>query len=239
MNEVMSFFFVTREVDFRPEFSETKGKYARILGTFMELDKASTNGNIYRFSEGEKIAKSLIGKPIRYGANWLGKHLKKGPKIGFVESAMVVGKKIRGVVRITAPHLIEALKAGTKFMFSVGGVAKTFNLIKRGKEVFTQLIGAVCTHLQLLDNNPEKAGFKSAKMLKLLEINESVLNTGTIMICEDDSCRILKGVAAEFGECSEEKFRKIEDNIIRKAVVDDIAVIVEKIMREPWLFFEL
>jgi len=231
INQVNSFFFITTEV----EFQEATKKGARILATFMELDTPSQNGRIYRFVEGKKIAKSLIGRYIKFGASWIGKHLKKVPKIGIVESAFQKGKKIKGIVRIWDKGIIKQLKRGVRFLFSVGGVAQFGEIIQKGKQFFTKLHNAVCTHLQLLPNDPDGAGFPTAKMHKIIEINESFMMTDeTLKICNlDGKCRILNGIKNEFEEAL-----AIEEKIIHDIVIQDIARITRIIMKEPWLFFE-
>lgn len=213
-----SFFFITTEV----EFQEATKKGARILATFMELDTPSQNGRIYRFVEGKRIARSLVGKFIRFGANWIGKHLKKAPKIGIVEEAFQRGKKIKGIVRIWDKGIIKQLKRGIKFLFSVGGVAQFGEMIKKGKQIFTKLHNAVCTHLQLLPNDPSGAGFPTAKMHKILEINESFMMTKTsLRLCGfDGKCRILYGIKTDFEEAL-----AIEEELVEQIVVESLKYI--------------
>lgn len=230
-----SFFFVTSEVELI-EFDEAKPKKgARILATFMELDTPSANNRIYRFVEGKRIAQSLVGKFIRYGANWLGKHFKKVPKIGVVEEAYQKGKKIMGIVRIWDQGIIETLKQGTKYLFSVGGVADFGKMVKKGKKYFTKLFHALCTHLQLLPNDPEGAGFPSAKMHKIIEINESVMLTQTVNVCDKFGCKILTAIQEDFEEAL---LNEAKRKAISRAVAMDIVMIIEQVIREPWKFFE-
>ena len=101
-----AFLFVTTEV----EFQEATPKGARVTATFMELNKPSGNNRMYRIEEGEQLAKSLVGKVIRFGANMAGKHFNKVKKIGFVESARKVGDKIKGVILIFDKNYIEQIK---------------------------------------------------------------------------------------------------------------------------------
>lgn len=180
------FYFISKEIT----FEETVEKGARIEATVMELEKVSENNNVYQIEEGEKIAKSLVGKNVYYGTNALGKHdnpikdkkSKKEP-IGIVESAKVTGKKIKAVIRIINQGLIEALKQGVKYLFSVGGNAIS-ETIKRVKgRIIHILHGARCNHLQILDMGTP-VGFPNAKMEKLIEINE------TVMICEGGLCHL-------------------------------------------------
>lgn len=166
------------------EFEETKEKGARILATVMELEKPSKNNRVYQFEEGKAIASSLKGKPIYYGTDPFGRHcnpLKKGvskeckdnPPVGFVETAKVVGKKIKAVIRIYNERLIKAFKNGIKYLFSVGGQAVSETLKKIGGKIVRVLSGAKCNHLQIVDKGIP-VGFPSAKMEKLIEINETV-----------------------------------------------------------------
>jgi len=236
-----SFFFITSEVAFDEFeilptlFEEGKGKKkgARILATFMELDTPSQNSRIYRFVEGKKIAQSLVGKLIRYGANWFGKHFKKVPVIGIVEEAYQKGKKIMGIVRIWDQGIIETLKKGTKYLFSVGGMADFGKMVKKGGKFFTKLYNALCTHLQLLPNDPEGAGFPSAKMHKVIEINESVmLAQGETKVCDIYGCKILKDIHDTFQEAVAIEGAisdAIEEKAISRAVAIDISVIIDHI----------
>lgn len=234
-----TFFFITSEV----EFQESTKKGARILATFMELDKPSANNRIYRFVEGATIAKSLIGKPIRYGASIVtGKHYEEVPNIGEVETAYQKGKKIKGIVLIWAKDIIAKLKKGVKFLFSVGGVAQFGEAIKRGKKIVERLYNAVCTHLQLLPNIPEGAGFPSAKMHKVIEINESVMFTDyDRTICFEGECEILSNIKNEFEEAKRIK-KRIKEKAINKAIAIGIADTIEAakkaIIKEPWIFEE-
>ena len=244
---MQSFLFVTSEIEFLPVelgdilFEEAKGKGARILATFCELDKPSGNNRIYRFEEGDQMAKSLIGKPIRFGAYMKGIHFKKAPKIGIVESAWKEGKKIKGIVRIWGKEIIAKLKKGIKFLFSVGGVAQFGETVKSGGKFVTKLYHAICTHLQLLPNNPKGAGFPSAKMHKLIEINESVMlaQIEDIKVCDAYECKILTGIKTDFEESNRIKEaigELTEAKIINKAIAEGIAMVTNVIIKEPRKF---
>lgn len=215
-----SFFFITNEC----KFQEATKKGARVLATFMELDTPSRNKRIYRFEEGESIAKSLIGRLIRFGANWIGKHLEDVPVIGKVEKAFQQGKKIKGIVHIWDKNIVSQLKKGVKFLFSVGGVAQFGEVVQKGKQFFTRLYNAVCTHLQLLPNNPKGAGFPTARIHKILEINEAYLLTNErLKVCDlYGKCRILNGIKKEFEESA------LEEDIIIREVVQSIAEEVKR-----------
>ena len=170
-----SYLFVTKT-----SFQESVGL---VSATFIELDKISDNGRLYKFSEAQEIIKGLVGSPVRYGVNWLGQHIKgsKAREIGFVESAKLVGKKIIGSIRITAKDILSRLKSGIKFLLSVGG--EGLGIIRKG---FTEMRELEVTHVQIWESGqknilgqPQTAGFPSAKVEKILEIQESVLYAGS------------------------------------------------------------
>ena len=178
-----SFLFVTPEVSF-----EETDSGARITATVMELEKISHNGRLYRIEEGDQIAKSLEGKPVYYGTDWAGRHENplmreesKAKPVGFVESAKVVGNKIKAVIKIISQGLVESLKQGVKFLFSVGGNAISEVKKKIGNRIVSILKGARCNHLQIVDKGTP-VGFPNAKMEKVVEINE------TVMFCKGGVC---------------------------------------------------
>lgn len=186
MSQENIFYFFTKEV----EFQESDVKGALVEATVMELEKVSNNKRVYVIEDGPEIAKSLIGKDVYYGTDWRGKHENplvegkedsKATPVGFIESAKVVGKKIKAKIRITAQGMIEALKQGVKYLFSVGGKAISETIKKIGDKIVHILHGARCNHLQMVDVGTP-VGFPSAKMEKLIEINE------TVMICEGGLC---------------------------------------------------
>jgi len=183
-----TFYFVSPEVSF-----EETSKGARLVATVMELAKVSKNGRMYRIEEAKAIAKSLIGDYVYYGVDWAGRHCNpvlrkegkcsKAEPVGFVESTKVLGNKIKAVINITSEGIIQALKGGVKFLFSVGGNAISETIKKIGGKLVHILKGAKCNHLQILDAGTP-VGFPSAKMEKLIEINE------TVMVCGDGSCQL-------------------------------------------------
>ena len=228
-----AFLFVTNEV----EFQEATPTGARISVTFMELNKPSENDRMYRIEEGDQLAKSLVGKFIRFGANIFGKHFKQVKKIGFVESAHKVGNKIKGIVNIFDKSFIEKIKKGAKFLFSVGGTALFGKVIQMGKKIVTELWGAVCSHLQMLPNNPSGAGFPNAKMHKVIEINESIMLTDTtIKICDGDQC-ILCDIKNEF-EYEEAKKKTVIESVKRKAINRAVAQDILTSIKVGCLVFE-
>lgn len=186
-DQSISYFFITREITFQETNDGEKGAFIEITAT--ELNKASEGSqhNVYQIEEGEEIAKSLVGQPIYYGTDPLRRHdnpivsgSNKEP-IGIVKSAKVVGNEIKAIIRIICSSIIETLKRGTKYLFSIGGIAISETVKKIGDKLIHILHGARCNHLQMVDVGTP-VGFPNAKMERLIEINE------TVMICQDGVC---------------------------------------------------
>lgn len=184
MSQENIFYFFTKEF----EFQESDAKGALVEATVMELNKVSKNGRVYQIEDGPEITKSLVGKDVYYGTDSKGKHENpivkedsKATPVGFIESAKIVGNKIKAKIRITAQGMIEALKQGVKYLFSVGGKAVSETIKKIGDKIIHILHGARCNHLQIVDMGTP-VGFPNAKMEELIEINE------TVMICEGGLC---------------------------------------------------
>jgi len=161
-------------------FSEAKKKpFARVEVLACELDKISENGRLYSFQDAEIMRSSLEGKAIYYGITPEGTHLKASEtrKIGFVESAKIVGRKIMAILKVTDSGILESLKAGARnFLCSVGGVADKARLIISKTKKFIQMIKPRCTHLQFWQSSDSsEAGFKGAKVKRVLEFQESRL----------------------------------------------------------------
>lgn len=189
--EESNFFFITKECNVI-SFEETEVKGARIEATVMELNKVSEGNNrVYEIEEGNDIAKSLIGKDVYHGTNAIRQHdnpiidpsSKKEP-VGVVEKAWVIGNKIKAIIRIFHQGMVETLKQGVKYLFSVGGNAISETIKQVGEKIIHILHGAKCNHLQILDMGTP-IGFPSAKMEKLIEINE------TVMMCEGNLCHCI------------------------------------------------
>lgn len=222
-------------------FEESKKPFARVEVLAVELDKISGNGRVYRFQDAELMRKSLIGKRITYGISPTGKHLKKG-RIGFIESARIVGKKIFAILRIIDSGIIESLKAGARnFLCSVGGVADKAKLVlSKAKEAFIQMIRPRCTHIQFWQSNDgSEAGFPSAKMTRVLEFQESVFYAGDVTVeeCDMFGCRILTQIRKNY-EFEEAKRKTIREMIKRKTINIAVAYSIAAIIREPWQFIE-
>jgi len=173
------FLFVTKDVHTCME----SAKIAYVKCTALELDKPSINGRIYAFSEGDEIAESMVDKPVYYDLDWKGKHRLDEEPVGKILVAKRIGKKIKAILGITDLKVIDKLRKGLKFLFSVGGHAKTFKVISTGKRIVEKLYGTVVQHLQMIPDGKNifgksKVGFPEAKMEKLIEIRESVLYVG-------------------------------------------------------------
>ena len=176
-----AFFFITDKIDV--SFEETAAKGARIEATFAELETVSQQGTMYRFEDAELMRKTLEGQSVYYGTNIFGKHDRTKEPVGFVESVKIIGNKLKGIVKITAQHIIEDLKRGIQFLFSVGGQAERFEEIVKFGRCVRKYINAICTHLQIVDVGT-KVGFPTAKMEKLIEIQETVLTCS----CDENAC---------------------------------------------------
>jgi hypothetical protein len=180
-----NFYFVSGEVSFQE--SDIKG--ALIEATVLELEKESEGPahNVYKLDEGDAIAESLVGVPVYYGVDLFRRHdnplvtgTEKEP-VGIVEAARVVGNKIKATIRITAQNLVEKLRKGAKYLFSVGGIAISETTKKVGDKIVHVLLGAICNHLQIVDANVP-VGFPNAKVERLIGINE------TVLVCEGEGC---------------------------------------------------
>lgn len=173
------FLFISKEVEFQETFEGEKGAF--IQATVMELEKPSGNQRLYRIEEGEQLAKSLAEKDVYYGTTAFGKHdnpimnnASKQEPVGKVKKAWLIGNKIKAIIHIFNDGIIETLKQGVKYLFSVGGNAVSESIKKIGNKLIHILHGAKCNHLQILDLGTP-VGFPDAKMEKLIEINETVM----------------------------------------------------------------
>lgn len=164
-----SFLYVNSSV----KLDETIGKNALISACVLELNKVSEQNTEYRISEGNRMANQLIGKSVFYDIDYEGKHAK-GEPVGVVESARKVGNRIMAKIRIHNIDLIERLRQGVKFLFSVGGIADFYEVVKKAGRTVKRMVNCVMSHLQILDPKT-RVGFKNARLERVLEINESVL----------------------------------------------------------------
>lgn len=190
INMELEFLVVTSEVSI--EIEETVEPYARALITVMELDKTSRNNRFYTIEEGASIIKKLKGKPVYYGTDKFGRHDNplKNPKskqkpIGFIESARIIGNKIKAVIKITKKTLVDKIRKGVKFWFSVGGNALS-EVVKKVKGKLVHFLkGINPNHIQMVDVGTP-IGFKDAKLDKVLEINE------TVFFCSSGKVKVVK-----------------------------------------------
>ena len=186
----LEFLVVTNEVSI--EIEETVEPYARALITVMELDKTSRNNRFYTIEEGESIVEKLKGKPVYYGTDSLGRHDNplKNPKsknepIGIIESARIIGNKIKAVIKITKKSLIDKIRNGVKFWFSIGGNAISEAVRKVKGKLVHFLKGINPNHIQMVDVGTP-IGFKNAKLDKVLEVNE------TVLFCKSGKCEVVR-----------------------------------------------
>jgi hypothetical protein len=198
-----SFLFITKDVKVI-SFEETvEKKGALIEVTALELEKVSQNNppTMYRLEDGDMIAASLVGSPVYFGTLWTGRHDKNKECIGEVESTKNLGTKIKAWVRVTSKDIIERLKKGIKFKFSVGGNAEFSEIVKKAGRNVVRMVKAVCNHLQMVDNNVI-VGFPNAKLDRVVEINESVMFFDPDeMISEDVAERTIEsGIERAIGE---------------------------------------
>jgi len=173
MSSESQFLFVSKTI----EFNEST---ALVSAVFCELDKKSENGRVYRFSDANEIIESLIGSVVYFGVDIFGRHLKN-KVVGIVEEAVLVGKTIKGKIRIDSQSIIEKLKSGVKFLVSIGGTA--YAKIRKG---FMEMVNPIVNHIAIWESSQrniygekQSAGFSSAKIDKILEIEESVLFCGS------------------------------------------------------------
>lgn len=238
-----TFLFVSLPRDIQIFEEGRKKPFARVEVLACELDKVSENGNLYAFQDAEIMMASLVGKGIYYGITQTGEHLKPNQtiKIGFVESARIVGRKIMAVLNINDDGVISSLKAGMKnFLCSVGGVADKAKLVVEKTKKFIRMIRPRCTHLQFWQSSdPNDAGFTNAGITKVLEFQESALlmeNT-TVEECDIFGCRVLAKIRRDY-EYEESKRKTIREIAKRKAINRTIAQIISLAIKEPWRFIE-
>lgn len=167
---MQSFLYVSNDI----QFQESSAKSAIIEATVLELNKISEQGTEYRISDGARIAKSLIGKNVFYGVNpETGRH-RKGQPVGIIENAWQIGRRIKAEITIFNETLIEKLKRGIKFRFSVGGICEFIEVVKKAGRIVKRMVDAVCSHLQILDPTV-RVGFPNAEVERILKFNESIL----------------------------------------------------------------
>jgi len=166
---MQSFLYINNSI----EFQESTGRSVLVSACVLELDKVSQQNTEYRISEGNRISRNLVGKNVFYGIDFEGKHAK-GEPVGFIENAWQTGRRIMAEIRIHNSKLVERIKRGVKFLFSVGGVAQFIEVVKKAGRSIRRMVDVAMSHLQLVEPNTQ-VGFPNAKLERVLEINESIL----------------------------------------------------------------
>jgi len=231
-----TFLFISLPKNFQIFEEGKKNPFARVEVMAVELDKISANGRVYAFQDAELMRASLVGKQILYGLTPEGKHRKayQTIKIGFVESARIVGRKIMAVLKITDSGILETLKAGARnFLCSVGGVADMAKLVVEKAKRFIKMIRPRCTHIQFWQSSDSsEAGFPTAKMTKILEFQESAFFTEdvTVQECDMFGCRVLAQIRRDY-EFEEAKRKLVRESIKRKAISRAIAEDIVRIIK--------
>lgn len=136
------------------EVMEKKGGKAYLKGTFIRLDIPTTNGRIYRFEEGQQIAREALGKPVYVFSNITGHIKNKSHEIGKIIKAWLdkPSKSIKGIVEVWNTHKFPSIveEVRTRWGFSIGGRAQFMQFLARGSRLFMRAINFSINHLQLL-----------------------------------------------------------------------------------------
>lgn len=170
------FFFVS-DSD-RLDFIETEEThpFALVSGVVMVLGVPSTNGRVYRFSEAKELCRSLLLKDVYFGTDWKGAHDISQKPIGRVESASLRSdNKISAIIKVTSRKLINRLRMGERFLFSIMGDASKAieKILNTGRKV-RELINAKISSVQMLEYGTN-VGFPDARMDEQISIQETVL----------------------------------------------------------------
>lgn len=141
-----------------------------ITALIMELNKPSRNGRVYTWDS--NFAESFIGKPVHLGTKCKGKicgihDIAKKTEIGKIESVKRLGNQVIAKIRVTSRKLVDEIKSGTKFFFSVKGIGSALKKLANGA---SKILNPMIHSLQIFRENI--AGFKSTK---ILGFSESVL----------------------------------------------------------------
>jgi hypothetical protein len=163
---------------------EAISKDYSILRTCFLSEGLSGNGRYYQFNDFPKIAKDLVGKVVRYGADEAGRHLKdKVYEIGEVISTWVdeTTHKIMGRIKVwnteKYPKIIDTIKSLGKGMgISVGGNGGLEPILNDGLPVLTttghgflaKVVNFIVNHVQLIPANVPR-GQQDAKVLDIEE----------------------------------------------------------------------
>ena len=170
-NHPIDFVFINDKM--QTEFSESS-PYATVSGTIMMLNEPSMSGNYYSISESENIMKSCSGIPIFEGVGKFGEHSYEKAPIGFLIGVKKMGHRIYGVARITNRALVQKLKAGLRYLFSVQGSALYQETIKIKNKIVRSLHDIRINSLQIVPFGTN-VGFPSASLDRLISIQETVM----------------------------------------------------------------
>lgn len=183
----------TQNLRFEEVFTSVE-PYAIISGVFLQLDQPSLGREhrIYRFSEARQMIDSLIHRPVYYGSDVFGIHkTSKKDLVGRVEACILRGSKLIGFVKITSRTLIDKLRRGLRLLFSVGGSADYEESVKdENGQTVNILHNAKMEHLTIVPRDT-KVGFPKAKMLELIELNETVMLVDPKEIAEIGTLQLL------------------------------------------------
>jgi hypothetical protein len=183
MVELEYSFTITAPLEVEESFQDR----AILKGTFLKLESATKNGNIYVVEEAQQIANGLIGMPVFFGTNPLdrNKHDKdlehpEETSIGRVFKTIIneAKKTIEGWVEVwnnaKFPDLVQKIKKG--WGFSIGGKASdkqyTGTVNPFGK-LIVRVFGMKPNHLQLLSPETPR-GQDDAKVEDIKDVEESL-----------------------------------------------------------------
>lgn len=188
-------FDITFQAPFEIEETESKD-YTIVKGTLLSAGFTG-NGHFYSFAEVKRIAKDLVGKPVRFGSSRIGKHFKtKAYEVGKVLETWIdsAKKRILGRVKIwntsKVPQIVETIKYyGSRMGFSIGGKASRLDpilknglpqLISTGHGILARIIGMKVKHLQIIPPETPR-GQESAKVEEVEEtlwVNPEIAPSG-------------------------------------------------------------
>lgn len=168
----VEFIFINNKMEFK--FDESVNSRAVVSGTLMELSTPSLSGNFYSMEESENITSSFRGVPIYEGVGKFNEHIYDRPPVGFVVGVKRLGRGVYGVCSISNRKLIEKLKAGVKFLFSVAGNALYSETIKIGNKLVRSLHDIRINSLQIVPSGV-KVGFPSAQLDRLISVQETLM----------------------------------------------------------------
>lgn len=171
------------------EIEESEAKDYVILKACLLAEGMTGNGHFYEIEEMEKIAKQMVGLPIRFGATLKGKHIKvKKHEIGKVLSAILNKAKRRIFGRLKVwntkefPNIVETIMSFGKSMgISIGGDGGLVPILKNGFPVLirkghgflAKVVDMIVKHVQIVPPNVPR-GQKDARVLSVEEALQEV-----------------------------------------------------------------